>query len=170
MSDSCSRSYLVFMTNHMTCLFELCSSNHQQSLRVPCSVTPILPWRHGDSYTGDRRCLVSVHGISMSRAVFLSAPSTHSALDRRSGIAKNRLLNLAFEDAPPPLDTDDAEEPKSVPADVFKQGCVAASRCCRLQTCAGCDEFALGQAADGLSVSYRVVCNSFASLTQQQLV
>ena len=58
----------------------------------------------------------------MASSPFLSAP-THSVLDRRSGAAKNRLLNLAFEDRNPAhLSVDNPEEPKSVPADVFKQG------------------------------------------------
>lgn len=56
-------------------------------------------------------------------ACFVSAPPSHSVLDRRSGVAKNRLLNLAFEDGNRTHhDTDDPEEPKSVPSDVFKQG------------------------------------------------
>lgn len=65
----------------------------------------------------------------MASSPFLSAP-THSVLDRRTErAAKNRLLNLAFEDRNPtqPSGTDNPEEPKSVPADVFKQGCVHAS-------------------------------------------
>lgn len=62
----------------------------------------------------------------MSHSAFLSAPPSNSVLDRRSGVAKNRLLNLAFEDGSRShRDADDPEEPKSVPADVFKQGCVA---------------------------------------------
>eukprot|EP00904_Undaria_pinnatifida_P001842 jgi/Undpi1/11659/HiC_scaffold_36.g13954.m1 len=56
-------------------------------------------------------------------ASFVSAPPSHSVLDRRSGVAKNRLLNLAFEDGNNTHhDANDPEEPKSVPADVFKQG------------------------------------------------
>ncbi|CAM9112685.1 unnamed protein product [Laminaria digitata] len=59
----------------------------------------------------------------MSNSAFLSAPPSHSVLDRRSGVAKNRLLNLAFEDGSRSHhDADNPEEPKSVPADVFKQG------------------------------------------------
>lgn len=60
----------------------------------------------------------------MENSAFRSAAPTHSVLDRRSGeVAKNRLLNLAFEDGSPDhLREDNTEEPKSVPADVFKQG------------------------------------------------
>ncbi|CBJ31987.1 conserved unknown protein [Ectocarpus siliculosus] len=60
----------------------------------------------------------------MENSAFRSAAPTHSVLDRRSGeFAKNRLLNLAFEDGSPDhLREDNTEEPKSVPADVFKQG------------------------------------------------
>ncbi|CAM9220071.1 unnamed protein product [Ectocarpus sp. 6 AP-2014] len=60
----------------------------------------------------------------MENSAFRSAAPAHSVLDRRSGeFAKNRLLNLAFEDGSPDhLREDNTEEPKSVPADVFKQG------------------------------------------------
>lgn len=65
-----------------------------------------------------------VHEARMASSDFLSAAPTHSVLDRRGWVAKNRLLNLAFEDGNPAhLSTDNPEEPKSVPADVFKQGC-----------------------------------------------
>lgn len=71
----------------------------------------------------------------MSHSAFLSSPPSNSVLDRRSGAAKNRLLNLAFEDGSRShYDADDPEEPKSVPADVFKQGCVAKFSCCILYT------------------------------------
>lgn len=72
----------------------------------------------------------------MSHSAFLSAPPSSSVLDRRSGVAKNRLLNLAFEDGGRSEcnDADDPEEPKSVPADVFKQGCVAKVNWCILYT------------------------------------
>ncbi|CAM9700612.1 unnamed protein product [Pylaiella littoralis] len=59
----------------------------------------------------------------MASYPFLSPASSHSALNRQSWVAKNRLLNLAFEDGnPTPFSTDPPEEPKSVPANVFKQG------------------------------------------------
>lgn len=72
-----------------------------------------------------------VNGAKMESSVFLSAPPAHSVLDRRGGpVAKNRLLNLAFEDGNPSYQVkDDPEEPKSVPADVFKQGYVGATAC-----------------------------------------
>lgn len=62
----------------------------------------------------------------MSSSALIPAAATHSALNRRSGVAKNRLLNLAFDDERLIYQVqDDPEEPKSVPADVFKQGCAA---------------------------------------------
>lgn len=72
-----------------------------------------------------------VHGAKMESSVFLSAPPAYSVLDRRDGpVAKNRLLNLAFEDGNLSYEgKDDPEEPKSVPANVFKQGYVGATAC-----------------------------------------
>lgn len=78
----------------------------------------------------------------MPSPAFLSTPPTTSVLDRRRGGAKNRLLNLAFEDGNTTcLGTDGLEEPKSVPADVFKQGFVTAFGSCTLETLCALNRF-----------------------------
>lgn len=70
-----------------------------------------------------------LYGASMVTSTSPSMPPSQSALDRRASTSKNRLLNLAFEDFSRTHEAqEDLQEPKSVPADVFKQGYVAANR------------------------------------------